>query len=113
MSKHAEACVAYAALCLDVAEKTSSAEDRREFLSFADAWEKLAKEIEQSERLAAFLNELSVTDDSAPDGSAVEQPSHTQPLRQLTAAIVAISGRVASEATAHHLSPLFRRRGQL
>jgi hypothetical protein len=113
MSKHAEACVAHAALCIDVAEKTSSAEDRREFLSFADAWERLAKEIEQSERLAAFLNELSMTTESAPDRNAVEQPSHTQPLRQLTAAIVAISGLVASEAAAHHLSPLFRRRGQL
>ena len=64
MSRHAEACVAHAAHCIEVAEKACTAEDRREFLSFADAWEKLATEIEQSERLAAFIDELSTNADA-------------------------------------------------
>jgi hypothetical protein len=46
MSRHAEACIAHAAQCIKVAEKTCTAEDR-EFLTFADAWERLATEIEQ------------------------------------------------------------------
>lgn len=111
MSRHAEACVAHAARCIEVAEKACTAEDRREFLSFADAWEKLATEIEQSERLVAFIDELTtITDaDEVLEGSELPQRSYTQPLRQLAAAIVAISDHVASDATAHHLALLLKR----
>lgn len=111
MSRHAEACVAHAAHCIEVAEKSCTAEDRREFLSFADAWEKLATEIEQSERLTAFIDELSANADAdgVLEGSELPQRSYTQPLRQLAAAIVAISDHVASDATAHHLALLLKR----
>ena len=111
MSRHAESCVAHAARCMEVAEKACTAEDRREFLSFADAWDRLAIEIELSERLAAFIDELStnIDGDAVLEGSEPPPRSYTQPLRQLAAAIVAISDRVASDATAHHLALLLKR----
>jgi len=110
MSKHSEACAAYAALCVEVAQKTPSVEDRLEFLIFADAWDRLAAEIEQSERLVAFIDALSAKRDVPLEASQPEQQSYTQPLRQLTASIIAISDRIASDATAHHLSLLLKRR---
>jgi hypothetical protein len=108
MSRQSEACVAHAARCVEVAEKTCGAEDRREFLTFADAWERLATEIEQSERLVAFLDELT-TSASGTESSELPQRSYAPPLRQLAAAIVAISDHVASDAATRHLSFLLRR----
>ena len=107
----ARCCVAHAAGCIEVAEKACTTEDRREFLSFADAWEKLATEIEQSERLVAFIDELTTNtdEDAVREGSELPQRSYTKPLRQLAAAIVAISDHVASDATAHHLALLLKR----
>jgi hypothetical protein len=71
MSRHAESCVAHAARCMEVAAKACTDEDRREFLSFADAWDKLAIEIELSERLVAFIDELAtnIDADAVPEGS--------------------------------------------
>jgi hypothetical protein len=110
MSRHKEACVAHAAICIDVAEKTCSAEDRREFLSFADAWDRLADEIEQSERLVSFIDGLNMSADTVLDAGEFKPRSNTEPLRQLAAAIVSLSDRVASEATAHRLSVILKRR---
>ena len=86
---------------MEVAEKACTDEDRREFLSFADAWDKLAIEIELSERLVAFIDELStnIDADAVLEGSEPPRRSYTQPLRQLAAAMVAISDHVASDAT--------------
>ncbi len=109
MSRHSEACVTHAALCIDVAEKTCSAEDRREFLTFADAWERLATEIEQSERLVSFIDGLNMSADTVLETGEFKPRSNTEPLRQLVAAIVALSDRVASDATAYHLTYLLRR----
>jgi hypothetical protein len=111
MSRQADACVTHAERCIEVAQATCSAEDRREFLSFADAWEKLAIEIEQNERLVAFIDDLaaSAEADATPESSELPQRPYTGPLRKLAAAVVAISGHVASDATAHHLSLLLKR----
>lgn len=97
--------------CIEVARKTCTAEDRREFLSFADAWERLATEIEQSERLVAFLEELTAAAGEARfvERSELPQRSYTQPLRKLARAVVAISDQVASEATAHQLALILKR----
>jgi hypothetical protein len=111
MSRHSEACVEHAVRCIEVARKTCTAEDRREFLSFADAWERLATEIEQSERLVAFLEELTAAAGEArfAERSELPQRSYTQPLRKLARAVVAISDQVASEATAHQLALILKR----
>jgi hypothetical protein len=109
MSRHSEACVAQSTQCIEVAEQACTAEERREFLTFADAWERPAAEIEQSERLVAFLDELTTNADNAALNSELPQKSYAQPLRQLAAAISAIPDRVASDVTAHHLSSLLRR----
>ena len=111
MSRHAKSCVAHAARCMEVAEKACTDEDRREFSSFADAWDKLAIEIELSERLVAFIDELStnIDADAVLEGSEPPRRSYTQPLRQLAAAMVAISDHVASDATARHLALLLKR----
>jgi hypothetical protein len=114
MSRHAESCVAHAARCMEVAAKACTDEDRREFLSFADAWDKLAIEIELSERLVAFIDELAtnIDADAVPEGSEPPRRSYTQPLRQLAAAMVAISDHVASDATARHLALLLKRQAR-
>src|SRR5581483_9682009 len=76
MSKHSEACAAHAARCIEVAAKTSSAEDRREFLSFAAAWEQLATEVEQTERLAAFLDGIGTAEEAAIEANGEPMSSH-------------------------------------
>jgi DNA-binding GntR family transcriptional regulator len=105
---NSEACVAHAARCIEVAERACTAQDRHEFLTFAEAWERLATEIEQSEQLVAFLDELT-TNTSAAESSDLPQRSYAKPLRQLAAAVAAISDQVASEAATRHLSLLLRR----
>ncbi len=109
MSKHSEACAAHAARCIEVAAKTSSAEDRREFLSFAAAWEQLAIEVEQSERLAAFLDGLATADDVAIEANERPRPSHAGAVLRLARAITAITDDVARDTTAYHLSLLLKR----
>ncbi|HZP08554.1 hypothetical protein [Methyloceanibacter sp.] len=109
MSKHSEACAAHAARCIEVAAKTSSAEDRREFLSFAAAWEQLAAEVEQSERLAAFIDGLGAIEDSAIATDERPLASPAGAVRRLARAITAITEDVARDTTAHHLSLLLKR----
>jgi hypothetical protein len=109
MSKHSEACAAHAARCIEVAAKTSSAEDRREFLSFAAAWEQLATEVEQTERLAAFLDGLGTAEEAAIEANGEPMSSHAGAVRRLARAITAITDDVARDTTAHHLSLLLKR----
>ncbi len=108
MSEHSEACAAHAARCIEVAAKTSSAEDRREFLSFAAAWEQLAAEVEQSERLAAFIDGLGAIEDATPEADDPPPRPYAEPVRRLALAIAAITDDVARDTTAHHLSLLLR-----
>ncbi len=58
MLRHSETCQVHALHCLEVAEKTHAPEDRREFLSFAQSWERLASEIDQNDRLVELIETL-------------------------------------------------------
>ena len=63
-------------------------EDRREFLAFAESWDKLASEIERNEHLITLIGALAAERDSG-------EPSETQrtaafSLRRLAAVIVSI-----------------------
>ncbi len=108
MSEHSEACAAHAARCIEVAAKTSTAEDRREFLSFAAAWGQLAVEVEQCERLVAFIDELTTAPGATPEADDPPPRPYAEPVRRLALAIAAITDDVARDTTAHHLSLLLR-----
>ena len=58
MPADSETCRARALRCLEVAEKAPTPEDRREFLTFAESWERLANEIERNERFVTLIDEL-------------------------------------------------------
>jgi hypothetical protein len=109
MSSHSETCRAHALHCREIAERTCTAEDRSEFLIFAQSWDKLAVEIDQNDRLVGFIEKLTATLDKNAEWECDEQSgrSDTQSLRRLTAIIVSISDLVTSEAT-HHLNLLRR-----
>jgi len=99
MSGQSEACRANALRCFEVSEKTRTPEDRCEFLSFAACWERLANEIEHSERLVALLDQLVVNNDvqPEPDELAEHLQSGTRSLRHLAAAIVSVSAHFVSD----------------
>ena len=107
MSNHSEACRAHALHCFEVASNTHTPEDRREFLSFAESWQRLAAEIEQNERLIGLIEELTENivpkEDRRNDGDELTdcERSGARSLRRLAAAIVSISDHVATEAVSH------------
>jgi hypothetical protein len=108
MSNHATACHEHALYCLEVAEKTCTADDRREFLSFAQSWENLAIDIEQAERLVELIEDLTAQAVDRPaqpqfEESAVIEGSGLESLRRLVTVIATISEHVANEA-ANYLS---------
>ena len=104
MPGHSEACRAHALRCFKVAEKACTPEERREFLSFAESWERLADEIERNERLITLIDELAINNPIDEDSqrelyepTECQRPS-TRSLRRLAAAIVSISDHFATEA---------------
>lgn len=89
MSDQVEACRARALHCFAIAKNAATPEDRREFLGFGEAWDRLANEIERNERLVSLINELATR-----EFEEVEPHSSRRgmrPLRRLTAAILTMS----------------------
>jgi hypothetical protein len=86
----ADECRANALHCVEVAQHASTLDDRSDFLAFAEAWYKLANEIDYSNRLIAFIDACAsepMKENTAPE----EIESGMRSLRRLTAAIVTIS----------------------
>jgi hypothetical protein len=104
MPGHAEACRAHAIRCFEVADKTRAPEDRQEFLSFAESWERLADEIERNEFLIALIDELATKNLTNEDSQReLHEPTECQrpstlSLRRLAAAVVSISDQFATQA---------------
>ena len=98
MSSHSESCRAYSRQCLEIAEKTSTAEDKGEFLTFVATWERLAKEIECNERLVALIDELATNSrDTAQVLETFADHSSAQSLRRLATAIVSLSSHFVAD----------------
>jgi len=87
----ADECRANAVHCVEVAQHAHTLDDRSNFLAFAETWYKLANEIDCSDRLVAFINELDVREPTLGNTEAEEIDSGIRSLKRLTAAIVAIS----------------------
>ena len=88
-------CRANALHCVDIAEHAHTPDDRSDFLAFAEAWYKLADEIDHSARLISFINALGARD---PVNEEPALPEHAvQSLRRLTAAIVGIPNRFIAD----------------
>src|SRR5262245_17427213 len=98
MAQFADACRASAYRCAEIAATTSTAEDSCEFKTFAATWQRLAREIEYSERLVTLIDELGSHSSVGPksDREAVqlsEQEASANSLRRLATAILSISHR--------------------
>lgn len=103
MPGHAEACRAHAIRCFEIADKTCTPQDRQEFLSFAESWERLADEIERNEVLIALIDQLATKILTDEDSQRELQPTEYQrpstlSLRRLAAAVVSISDQFAAQA---------------
>ena len=96
MSSDPKACRAHALRCTEIAEKAPTPEDRREFLSFAQSWERLADEIERNELLVTLIDELATKDLTNEDSQReLHEPIKCQrpsilSLRRLAAAVVSV-----------------------
>ena len=94
MPSHIDACLASARRCSQIAKKTRTLDDRREFVSFAASWLRLANEIESNERLIALIDGLAV---STPPSEEADQKfdelteSHLGSLRRLARTILSVS----------------------
>ena len=103
MPGDSETCHARALRCLEVAEKAPTPEDRREFLTFAESWERLANEIERNERLVTLIDELAAknltNENTQRDSDELSecQRAGTRSLRRLAAAIVSIPGHFGTQ----------------
>ena len=102
MSGHSEACRANARQCLEIAKKTRALDDSSEFLSFAETWERLAKEIESNERLVALIEGLASNLAAEDHGQQTDDLSDCdqaipQSLRRLTTAIVAATSHFVAD----------------
>lgn len=87
----ADECRANALRCVEVAQHAHTLDDGRDFLAFAEAWYKLANEIDYSNRLIAFIDALGAGEpmkgNTAPQGLG----SGIRSLQRLVAAMVTIS----------------------
>jgi hypothetical protein len=103
MPGDSETCRARALRCLEVAEKAPTPGDRREFLTFAESWERLANEIERNERLVTLIEELAAknltNENTQPDSDELAecQRAGTRSLRRLAASIVSIPGHFGTQ----------------
>jgi hypothetical protein len=101
MPSHLDACLASVRRCSQIAKKTRAPEDRREFLSFAASWLRLANEIESDERLIALIDGLAA---SVPPSEQAEPKfselttSHLSSLRQLATTMLSMSHRFMADA---------------
>ena len=96
----ADECRANALPCVEVAQQAHTLDDRSNFLAFAETWYKLANEIDYSDRLVAFIDELGVKEPTLENTEAEEIESGIRSLRRLTTAIVAISSSFIADQLA-------------
>jgi hypothetical protein len=87
----ADECRANALHCVEVAQHAHKLDDRSDFLTFAEAWYKLANEIDYSDRLIAFIDALGAAREPMKENTPAEIGSGIRSLRRLTAAIVTFS----------------------
>ena len=97
----ADECRANALHCVEVAQHAHTLDDRAGFLAFAEAWYKLANEIDHSERLIAFIDALVARDPMKENTAPEEINSGAGSLRRLTAAIVTLSSCFMADQLAH------------
>jgi hypothetical protein len=98
MATQTEACRAHALRCAEVAQRAQTPEDRREFLKFAESWERLANEIEHNELLVQFIDGLATKPQPELPEPMKDQRA-TPSWRHLAAAIVSIPEHVAAKLT--------------
>jgi hypothetical protein len=97
MSSHSEGCRANARRCLEIAGQTWTAEDKGEFLTFAAAWQRLAKEIEFNERLISLIDGLAISNTMTDTAKRLDAFSgHSNSLRRLATAIFSVSSHFAA-----------------
>jgi hypothetical protein len=77
--------------CVEVAQHAHTLDDRSDFLAFAEAWSKLANEIDYSDRLIAFIDTLGASEPTKENTAPEEIGSGIRSLGRLTAAIVTFS----------------------
>jgi hypothetical protein len=110
MAQLADACRASAYRCAEIAATTSTAEDSCEFKTFAATWQRLAREIECSERLINLIDELG-SHSSAGSKSAreavqlPEQKANANSLRRLAIAILSVSHHYMTTMAGHKEEP--------
>jgi hypothetical protein len=110
MAQFADACRASAYRCAEIAATTSTAEDSCEFRTFAATWQRLAREIECSERLITLIDELGPHSSAGPksDRDAVqlsEQKASASSLRRLATAILSVSQHYMTTMAGHKEEP--------
>jgi hypothetical protein len=91
---------------MEIAKKTSAIADSSEFLSFAETWERLAREIESNERLVALIEGLAgnlAATDHGQQKTGLGGCDQAIPgsLRRLTSAIVAVSSQFVAHRFAN------------
>ena len=94
MPGHSDACRASARRCAEIAEKTRTLDDRCEFLCFAASWQRLANEIECSERLITLIDELVASTPASEDADRTFDElteCHSSSLRRLATAMLSAS----------------------
>ena len=87
----ADECRANALHCVEVAQHAHTLDDRSDFLAFAEAWYKLANDIDYSDRLIAFIDALGANQPMKENMAPEEIESGTRSLRRLTAAMITFS----------------------
>ena len=100
MPGHSDACRANARSCAEIAAKTRTPDDRCEFLSFAASWQRLANEIECSERLITLIDELVADTPASEDADRPFEElteCHSNSLRRLATAILSVSHHVMAD----------------
>jgi hypothetical protein len=98
MQAHAaDECRANALRCVEVAQHAHTLDDRSDFLAFADAWYKLANEIDYSDRLIALIDALGASEPVKESTSPEGLGSGIRSLRRLAAALVTISTRFMAD----------------
>jgi hypothetical protein len=91
MPTHVDACLANAHRCSQIAKRTRTPDDRREFLSFAASWLRLASEIESNERLIALIDGLAASTPPADPKLDELTKSHLSSVQRLAASILSVS----------------------
>ena len=109
MPNYIDACLASARRCSQVAKKTRTTDDRREFLGFAASWLRLANEIECNERLIALIDGLAASTPPSEEADPKFDELTTSPLsslRHLATTILSVSHHFMADASLSEVESL-------